>query len=240
MPSTSSPANHDAETEQPLSEEGAASLEALSSGPELDSAPVRRHLEPGTKEDHAQAEAVAMRAATAALHRIASGASMKGMVRMGSSNALQALGLEEEAEKAVGAGTGAGGGLVRTSGSGAPKRLSENSMHSDVTPGSSESGGAEMAIHRVPSRSGRIADMVKVASFGNLGALQAVGSLNDLMHAGALAEADENEAEAQEKGLDHPMEKTTPAANNSWADLSLLVISGGGGGGGGGGNSGGD
>ena len=73
-----------------------------------------------------------------------------------------------------------------------------------------------MSIHRVPSRSGLISSMVKVASFGNLGGLQHVGSLNDLRHA------------AKEKRLKEGPEEGDDAeddAEDAWADMSLLVIS---------------
>ena len=64
----------------------------------------------------------------------------------------------------------------------------------------------------------------EVASLGNLAALQTVGSLNDLMHAGALEEEEESmmEEDAEARAAERS------AANSSWADLSLLVISGGG------------
>ena len=53
--------------------------------------------------------------------------------------------------------------------------------------------------------------MVKVASFGNLGGLQHVGSLNDLRHAA-------KEKKKKEKDDDDE-------TDDAWADMSLLVIS---------------
>ena len=73
-----------------------------------------------------------------------------------------------------------------------------------------------MSIHRVPSRSGLISSMVKVASFGNLGGLQHVGSLNDLRHAAK----EKRKKEGPEEGDD-----AEDDAEDAWADMSLLVIS---------------
>ena len=100
-------------------------------------------------------QAVAVQAVAAALIRIASGANMKGMVRMGSSSALHALhvGLKSEVER--------------------PMHEDENVHKPDG-----------MSIHRIQSRSGQLSSMVKVASFGNLGNIRNVSSLSDLHHAG--------------------------------------------------------
>ena len=189
------------EKEPDISHEDDSVLDGLETRAELDTVcGETRHslLEPGTAEEHRQAEEVAVKAVAAALHRIASGVNMKGMVRMGSSNALQALG--------VGSTAAAAGAAAE-----------------------SPRGDKEMAIHRVPSRSGLISSMVKVASFGNLGKLQKVGSLNDLQHAGVpsgvntevVHEEEDDEAEAQGK------KKLGGDNSTSWADMSLLVIAGG-------------
>ena len=87
-----------AESEPPMSASARGALDGLDAGtadhdtvgaPDANAA-----LKAGTADDHARAEAVAVKAATAAIRKIASGANMKGMVRMGSSNALQALGMD--------------------------------------------------------------------------------------------------------------------------------------------------
>lgn len=177
------------EKEPDISHEDDSVLDGLETGAELDTVgETRRLIEPGTAEEHRQAEEVAVKAVAAALHRIASGVNMKGMVRMESSNALQALG------------------------------VGSTSLETSVE--------KEMAIHRVPSRSGLISSMVKVASFGNLGKLQKVGSLSDLHHAGApgaknaLPEDEPSEIDMDDRKLVKGGE-----SNTSWADMSLLVIS---------------
>lgn len=189
------------EKEPDISIEDGSVLDGLETGAELDTVEeTRRILEPGTAEEHRQAEEVAVKAVAAALKRIASGANMKGMVRMGSSNALQALGM----------------------GSASPDSSPrENDTNSHTK---------EMAIHRVPSRSGKISSMVKVASFGNLGnlgSLQKVSSLSDLSHAGApgtnsfLEEEEDDEGGFNQENGNMAKTKNT----SSWADMSLLVIS---------------
>ena len=54
-------------------------------------APKEDDHEEGTEEEHRQAEAVAVKAAQAALKRVASGANMRGMVRMGSTHTMSLL-----------------------------------------------------------------------------------------------------------------------------------------------------
>lgn len=178
------------EKEPDISHEDDSVLDGLETRAELDTVgETRRLLELGTAEEHRQAEEVAVKAVTAVLHRIASGVNMKGMVRMGSHNALQALGVGSTSVESA--------------------------------------GDKEMAIHRVPSRSGLNSSMVKVASFGNLGKMQKVGSLSDLRHAGtpganaALLEDEYPDVEVDDEKLMKGGEKST-----SWADMSLLVISG--------------
>ena len=153
-------------------------------------------LEPGTLEDHRQAETVAVKAAEAALRRIASGAKMKGMVRMGSSNALQSLCLD-------------------VSGVTKQRMFDAASLHEPE----------EMTIHRIPSRSGNIGSMVKVASFGKLGNVHKVGSLSDLHHAGAPGASDlHTEGSAGTRVDDAPLTAGGYESFN-WADMSLLIIS---------------
>ena len=80
-------ATNQRETEPELSVEDGSALDRLATREDLDT--FEQHeskLGPGTAEDHQQAEAVAVQAVAAALIRIASGANMKGMVRMGSSS----------------------------------------------------------------------------------------------------------------------------------------------------------
>ena len=180
----------DAEKEQDISHEDHSVLDGLEIRAELDTLQEKRpQLEPGTAEEHRQAEAVAVKAVAAALNRIASGVNMKGMVRMGSSNALQALGV-------------------------------------GPSPAETNSGDNEMAIHRVPSRSGLISSMVKVASFGNLSKIQKVGSLNDLCHAGIQQDEDTNTINEEESTAAGVVKKKNMENSTSWADMSLLVISG--------------
>jgi len=185
------------------SQDGSSVLEWLDTGPEVDTAgetgPV---LEMGTAEEHRQAEAVAVKAAAAALHRIASGANMKGMVRMGSSNALQALGMSASSATAE-----------------PPQSIH---ISNTINRGEFTTEEPEMAIHRVPSRSGLISSMVKVASFGNLAMMKSVGSLSDLHHAGAPGSRNELKDDAEENG--RKMNKGDKNST-SWADLSLVVIS---------------
>ena len=204
----------DTETEPALSAEHGATLAGLDVDEAhdvlSDAAQSAKALEPGTAREHEQAESVAVRAAAAALRRVASGANMKGMVRLGSSNALHALGLGRAGEGADGLAALSGrSGARRSSGEERARRISGNS---DST---SESEGGNMAIHRVPSRSGLISSMVKVASFGNLGGLQHVGSLNDLRHAAG--------EKTKKKGA--PGDDAGDEAEDAWADVSLLVIS---------------
>ena len=147
-------------------------------------------------EDHRQAETVAVKAAEAALRRIASGAKMKGMVRMGSSNALQSLCLD-------------------VSGVTKQRMFDVASLHEPE----------EMTIHRIPSRSGNIGSMVKVASFGKLGNVHKVGSLSDLHHAGAPGASDlHTEGSAGTRVDDAPLTAGGYESFN-WADMSLLIIS---------------
>ena len=226
-------------------------------------------LKAGTADDHARAEAVAVKAATAAIRKIASGANMKGMVRMGSSNALQALGMDAKPptkpqqknttddEAAAPKEEDAANEDARSRGAFAaargfrPPRTSGNSDSSDASSLASDAA-ASMAIHRVPSRSGNISSMVKVASFGNLGvAGRELGSLNDLSHAGApgaggakkssrLSGGSRVEKPAGSPGGDDEPadeEAAKPPEDDAsdeetWADMSLLVISSGGNGGG--------
>ena len=189
-----------------------------------DAARCAEALEPGTAREHARAETVAVKAAVAALRRVASGANMKGMVRMGSTNALSALGMART-ETADGEGAdgvpalaglaAAGKKTPRSSGEERARRVSGNS---DGNASDLSSEGGNMSIHRVPSRSGAISSMVKVASFGNLGGLQHVGSLNDLRHAA-------KEKKITEDGEEGPAGDAEADAEDAWADVSLLVIS---------------
>ena len=186
IPGSDNSSSEEREKEPDLSAEDGSVLDGWETRAELDTVDESRdELEPGTAEEHRQAETVAVKAAAAALSRIASGANMKGMVRMGSSNALQALGM---------------------GGSATARRTSDSSDTLE---------SEEMAIHRVPSRSGRISSMVKVASFGNLGKIQNVGSLNDLSHAGAPGRARQGSTKNDD----------TEEEDSQWADMSLLVIS---------------
>ena len=211
---------HGAETEPAMSAEHGAALEGLETDEAhdfvSDAARSAAALEPGTAREHARAETVAVKAAVAALRRVASGANMKGMVRMGSSNALHALGMSKESRVGEGADGVAAlsgpAGARRSSGEERARRVSGNS---DAT---SEGEGGNVSIHRVPSRSGLISSMVKVASFGNLGGLQHVGSLNDLRHAA-------KEKKITEDGEEGPAGDAEADAEDAWADVSLLVIS---------------
>jgi hypothetical protein len=176
-------------------------------------------LEPGTAREHERAETVAVKAAVAALRRVASGANMKGMVRMGSTNALSALGMARTETTGEGADVFLSAGKKtssRSSGEERARRVSGNSDTGNASDVSSE--GGNMSIHRVPSRSGAISSMVKVASFGNLGGLQHVGSLNDLRHAA-------KEKKITENGEEGPAGDAEMDAEDAWADVSLLVIS---------------
>ena len=176
-------------------------------------------LEPGTAREHERAETVAVKAAVAALRRVASGANMKGMVRMGSTNALSALGMARTETTGEGADVFLSAGKKtssRSSGEERARRVSGNSDAGNASDVSSE--GGNMSIHRVPSRSGAISSMVKVASFGNLGGLQHVGSLNDLRHAA-------KEKKITEDGEEGPAGDAEMDAEDAWADVSLLVIS---------------
>tara|TARA_B110000977_G_scaffold108959_1_gene141714 strand:- start:1315 stop:2925 length:1611 start_codon:yes stop_codon:yes gene_type:complete len=208
--STGDSSSEHGEHEPALSEEHLSSLSGLEAHDEAhdtfsESAKVSKNLEPGTKDEHSRAETVAVKAAVAALRRVASGANMKGMVRMGSSNALHALGLNPSAA-AFGSDNLSSLSGRRNSGDIPGRRMSGNSDKSETSEGASN-----FAIHRVPSRSGLISSMVKVASFGNLGGLQHVGSLNDLRHAA-------KEKKKKEKDDDDE-------TDDAWADMSLLVIS---------------
>mmetsp|Transcript_20034 Transcript_20034/g.49835 ORF Transcript_20034/g.49835 Transcript_20034/m.49835 type:complete len:570 (-) Transcript_20034:535-2244(-) len=208
------------EREPSISLEDGSVLDGLETSAELDTVGNTQHvLEPGTAAEHQQAEAVAVKAVAAALQHIASGVNMKGMVRMGSSNALQALGMAGPASVMLTLSSAATG----------------DNKGSSIEP-------EEMAIHRVPSRSGLISSMVKVASFANLGKLQKFGSLIDLHHGrrrgdgsgGAGGDSRWNGA-ANSTGLkevnhvdiltgdDNKLVKGDEGA--SWADISLLVIS---------------
>ena len=262
-----------AESEPPMSASARGALDGLDAGTadhDTVGAPdAKAALKAGTADDHARAEAVAVKAATAAIRKIASGANMKGMVRMGSSNALQALGMDAKPptkpqqkntttddEAAAPKEEDAANEDARSRGAFAaargfrPPRTSGNSDSSDASSLASDAA-ASMAIHRVPSRSGNISSMVKVASFGNLGvAGRELGSLNDLSHAGApgaggakkssrLSGGSRVEKPAGSPGGDdEPAEEEAAnppeddASDEAWADMSLLVISSGGNGGG--------
>ena len=102
---THSESSDHGETEPALDDERGATLAGLETDEAhdvlSDAARDSKALEPGTARDHAQAETVAVKAAVAALRRVASGANMKGMVRMGSSNALHALGMGRDAKEGV-------------------------------------------------------------------------------------------------------------------------------------------
>jgi len=156
-------------------------ISKLDSLPEHDTpAPKEDDHKEGTEEEHRQAEAVAVKAAQAALKRVASGANMRGIVRMGSTHAMSLL---------------------------------DGTPHSPVK----RSSAAVMdspKMHRVPSRSGLISGMVKVASYEEFGN---IGSLNDLRHASKKEDGKEGEGDLDGK------------RTASWVDLSMLVISGNGG-----------
>ena len=156
-------------------------ISKLDSLPEHDTpAPKEDDHKEGTEEEHRQAEAVAVKAAQAALKRVASGANMRGIVRMGSTHAMSLL---------------------------------DGTPHSPVK----RSSAAVMdspKMHRVPSRSGLISGMVKVASYEEFGN---IGSLNDLRHAAKQEDGKEGEGDLEGKRA------------ASWVDLSMLVISGNGG-----------
>ena len=156
-------------------------ISKLDSLPEHDTpAPKEDDHKEGTEEEHRQAEAVAVKAAQAALKRVASGANMRGIVRMGSTHAMSLL---------------------------------DGTPHSPVK----RSSAAVMdspKMHRVPSRSGLISGMVKVASYEEFGN---IGSLNDLRHASKKEDGKEGEGDLDGK------------RTASWVDLSMLVISGKGG-----------
>ena len=215
---THSESSDHGETEPALDAERGATLAGLETDEAhdvlSDAARSSKALEPGTARDHAQAETVAVKAAVAALRRVASGANMKGMVRMGSSNALHALGMGRDTNETPDTVSALSGlSSARRSSGEEPHRARRVSGNSDATDVSSE--GGNMSIHRVPSRSGLISSMVKVASFGNLGGLQHVGSLNDLRHA----------AKEKRKKEGPPGDDAEDDAEDAWADMSLLVIS---------------
>ena len=148
-------------------------LEDLDGGHEYESherAQEVEESEPGTEDDHRQAEAVAIKTAHAAIKRIASGVNMTGMVRMDGANALAAVGM-----------------------------------------GKAEHLQRDFALDRVPSRTGLLSDMVKVASFGDLKNARK-GSLTDLAHAGVSSPKKGGLSKSDRRG--------------SWTDLTLLVASG--------------
>lgn len=186
------------EREPELSFEDGSLLDGLETRADLDTVGEKRlPLEPGTLEDHRQAETVAVKAAVAALRRIASGAKMKGMVRMGSSNALQSFCLD----------LGAGETKQRVRG-GATTHETEG-----------------MSIHRIPSRSGSIASMVKVASFGNLGNIHKVGNISDSQYVGAPGANSLHTDGGAGSSVEDTESETGTYKSYSWADMSLLVIS---------------
>lgn len=161
-------------------------ISKLDSLPEHDTpAPKEDDHEEGTEEEHRQAEAVAVKAAQAALKRVASGANMRGMVRMGSTHTMSLL---------------------------------DNTPHQSPVRRRSAALTDSPKMHRIPSRSGLISGMVKVASYEEFGN---IGSLNDLRHAAKPGKEDGKE------GGENLEEKR----NASWVDLSMLVISGNGDGG---------
>ena len=165
----------DEERESYIGEDAQRALKSLDGGHEFEShdrAADAEDVEPGTDEDHKAAENVAIKAASAAIKRIASGVNMSGMVRMDSVSALSAFGMSH--------------------------------LNSEVN-------DPDFKIDRVPSRSGLLSDMIKVASFGNLKNVDK-GSLTDLTHAGATAS---------------PTKLGKSDRRGSWQDLSLLVVSGG-------------
>ena len=162
----------DTEHEEALCDDRKRALEELDGGHEYESHERVREAqeaEPGTEEDHRTAEAVALKTASAAIKRIASGISMTGMVRMDGANALAAVGL-------------------------------------------TDSGNLDgFQIDRVPSRTGLLSEMVKVASFGDLKHARK-GSISDLAHAGISS--------PKKSGLEK-MDR-----RSSWTDLTVLVASG--------------
>ena len=165
----------DEERESYIGEDAQRALKSLDGGHEFEShdrAADAEDVEPGTDEDHKAAENVAIKAASAAIKRIASGVNMSGMVRMDSVSALSAFGMSH--------------------------------LNSEVN-------DPDFKIDRVPSRSGLLSDMIKVASFGNLKNIDK-GSLTDLAHTGATT---------------LPTKLGKSDRRGSWQDLSLLVVSGG-------------
>ena len=165
----------DEERESYIGEDAQRALKYLDGGHEFEShdrAADTEDVEPGTEEDHKAAENVAIKAASAAIKRIASGVNMSGMVRMDSVSALSAFGMSH--------------------------------LNSEVN-------DPDFKIDRVPSRSGLLSDMIKVASFGNLKNIDK-GSLTDLAHTGATT---------------LPTKLGKSDRRGSWQDLSLLVVSGG-------------
>lgn len=80
--------------------------------------------------------------------------------------------------------------------------------------GMADSGNLDgFQLDRVPSRTGLLSDMVKVASFGDLNKEHArKGSISDLMHTGVSS--------PKKSGLDKPDRRA------SWTDLTVLVASG--------------
>lgn len=162
------------EHEDVLCDDRKRALEDLDGGHEYESherANEEEDIEPGTEEDHRTAEVVALKTASAAIKRIASGYNMTGMVRMDGVNALAAVGM-------------------------------------------ADSGNLDgFQLDRVPSRTGLLSDMVKVASFGDLNKEHArKGSISDLMHTGVSS--------PKKSGLDKPDRRA------SWTDLTVLVASG--------------
>jgi len=163
----------DFEREEVLCDDRKRALEDLDGGHEYESherAQEVEESEPGTEDDHRQAEAVAIKTAHAAIKRIASGVNMTGMVRMDGANALAAVGM-----------------------------------------GKAEHLQRDFALERVPSRTGLLSDMVKVASFGDLKNARK-GSLTDLSHAGVSSPKKGGLSKSDRRG--------------SWTDLTLLVASG--------------
>ena len=168
-------ASLDEERERTLCDDTMRALDDLDGGHEFEShdrAIEVEEGEPGTEEDHRQAEVVAIKTASAAIKRIASGVNMTGMVRMDGFNALAAVGLRA----------------------------------SDTTDPASK----DFKLDRVPSRSGLLSEMVKVASFGNLKNVN-TGSLTNRAH---------NAVSSPKKGL------SAHNRRGSWADMTLLVASG--------------
>ena len=165
-------ASIDIDRDEVLCEDRKRALDDLDGGHEHDShdrALETEESEPGTEEDHRAAEVVAIKTASAAMKRIASGVNMTGMVRMDGANALAAVGM------------------------------------------GSDKLASDFMLHRVPSRTGLLSDMVKVASFGDL-KNAGTGSLSDLTRA--------NVSSPKKGGL------SKSDRRSSWTDMTLLVASG--------------